>query len=180
MVAQIHKSILPYFTRIFLIFLITGTGYNPMLAQSKRILMLEKSGTHKSTWFEVNNDIRFKLVGDDHFRTDKIRGFGDDHLEFKYYNIELEEIASIDIRKKTFANFNFRNASAKLIFVGFGLLAIDAFNQRAIAGNEYQISTGIIVTAISFEAAGLTLGLFRPRYFKPNYRYKLRITEIRA
>lgn len=158
------------FLVLFLLFAISTFGQN--------VLMLDKSGTRKKTFFKSGDDIRYKLKGEDHFRQDYIVSIKDSSLIFHYNKININEISTIDIRNKNFIKFNLKQAGTLLQISGAMYIVLDQFNKNVVQGREWEFEDDVWITGAVLIAAGTGVKFLHPRKFKVGGRYNLRIINI--
>lgn len=147
-------------------------------ACGQNVLMLQKEGTKKKTFFKSGDEIRYKLKGEDHYRRDYIVSIKDSSLIFHYNKINIDEISEIDIRKKNFIKFNFKKTGNALQLSGIMYIVLDNFNKGVVQGRELEFEEDVWLTGAVLIAAGTGVKFLHPKKFKVGGRYKLRIINI--
>lgn len=147
-------------------------------SKGQNVLMLDKAGTAKKTFFKSGDEIRYKLKGEKHFRQDHIVSVKDSSLVFHYNKINLDDISEIDIRNKNFIKFNLKQAGTLLQISGAMYIVLDQFNKTVVQGREWEFEEDVWITGAVLIVAGTGIKFLHPRKFKVGGRYKLRIINI--
>ena len=145
---------------------------------AQNVLMLEKIGSNKKAIYKSGDEIKYKHIGENHFRQDNIVSIKDSSIVFHYNKIGLEEITEIDIRKKNFININLKSIGTKMQVAGAFYIVLDQFNKTVVQGNEWEFEQDVWITGAVLVAAGTVVKFLHPRKFKVGGRYKLHIINI--
>jgi len=159
-------------TSTILFFLLTGNLF------AQNVLMLEKTGSNKRTFFKSGDEIRYKLENEDHFRRDYIVSLKDSSIVFHYNKIDIDEIEVVDISKKDFIKVNLKKIGTLLQVSGGFYILLDQFNKTVVQGKEWEFEEDVWITGAVLVAAGTAIKFLHPRKFKVGRKYKLRIINI--
>jgi len=159
-------------TSTILFFLLTGNLF------AQNVLMLEKTGSNKRTFFKSGDEIRYKLENEDHFRRDYIVSLKDSSIVFHYNKIDIDEIEVVDISKKDFIKVNLKKIGTLLQVSGGFYILLDQFNKTVVQGKEWEFEEDVWITGAVLVVAGTAIKFLHPRKFKVGRKYKLRIINI--
>lgn len=150
-------------------------------AISQKYLLLRKVGRPYIITYNEGDYIRFKLKGERFFTKALIQGFEKGHIQFHYFRIKLDEIAEVDVSDKNFTVFSYRSGPGKLVTAGVGYLVLDQFNQTAIQGESFGISSQTAIVATSLTASGFLLKAIQKKRFKmKNKKHIMEIIDLKG
>ena len=133
-------------------------------------LILSRIGNKNQIVFNEGDVIKLKVKGGDNFFSGPIIGLRDSVIHFKYYDIHLNTIETIDIRNQRFGGFNTGQYGASIMVAAPIYLAIDGLNQG-------EITDRTIVQAASIFGVGYLLYATRRKFFKLKGRNRVYIIK---
>lgn len=153
--------------------------YNIQYVEAQReYIVVEKTLSNKQIKFSSGDKITYKLWEEDIFRTDHIVALNDTSIEFHYTNIQYKDIAEVDIKGKKFSSFDLKSAGGKVQIAGVALIAIDAFNQVVVRGEEATFNQGIWIIGGSLFLGGSIMRWATPKKVKLGGKYKIRYMNL--
>lgn len=112
--------------------------------------------------YRVGDTFVYKQKGMDEFFRDKITEFVDSTIVLENNIVLIEQIIEVDIQNAFTNRPQLLGVSERILpTAGFGLLAIDLFNNSVIGGNEFSLDKGTTVTAAAMVGTGYALKAFR-------------------
>jgi len=144
----------------------------------REYIVIEKTLKNKQIIYSSGDKITFKLKEEDFFRTDHIVALNDTSIEFHYNNVNYDEIAQINIRKKSFGKMNFRGIGSKIQIVGLAYIAVDQFNQVVVRGEEASFNGDVWLAGGLIFAGGTILKFLSPRKITLGGKYRLRYMKL--
>lgn len=131
-----------------------------------------------SVKYELHDEIRFQLKGDDHFVTGLIEAFGEDHFVIHGTLVQLDSVDRYDIREKPFSNFNYQFSSNTLLIASGLLLLAEVTNQQVQDfGQNVSIHRSVWFTSMTLFVGSWLLKWLSPKYFKPGLKRKAVIIQ---
>jgi hypothetical protein len=92
--------------------------------------------------------------------------------------VNYDEIAQINIRKKSFGKMNFRGIGSKIQIVGLAYIAVDQFNQVVVRGEEASFNGDVWLAGGLIFAGGTILKFLSPRKITLGGKYRLRYMKL--
>ena len=158
--------------KILLFILIVGVSFT---ASSQTFLVLEKMGTKKRYEFHEGEQIEVMLDNDDFFTRLTILNLGDSSIIAMNDTINFSSVKAVKLRgEKTFLKI----AGPSLMIAGVLLFVIDATNQTAVSGGEYEFSPGIAVASAALVGTGALFTFAGRNKVKIKKWWRLRTVEI--
>ncbi|MFT6828620.1 MAG: hypothetical protein ACI9Z3_000378 [Roseivirga sp.] len=131
-------------------------------AFSQTYLVVRKKGSTRKYEYFVGSQIVYKQKGYDVFFTDRISEFADSTLILADNIITISQIAEIDLRNASSNRAPILRTSEDLLpALGFGLMAIDLFNNSIVDGNEFSLDRSTTITSGVLLATGYVMKLAR-------------------
>ncbi len=148
-----------------LFFLLLLFAFEGLTAQD--YMLLRKKGSTRRYEYRVGDTFIYKQKGMDEFFKDRITQFVDSTIVMENNLVLIEQLIEVDIQNAFTNRSELLRASETLLpTVGFGLLAIDLFNNSIIDGNEFSLDQGTTITAAAFVGTGYALKIFRRKRIK--------------
>lgn len=145
---------------------------------SQSFLYLKKLNGRMAIRYELNDEIRFQLKGEQQFVTGTIESFGEAHFVVHETVVPLGSIARYDIRDKPYFSFNYEASSHTLIAAGVLLPLAEVVNQQVQDfGQSPSLHRSVLIGSLSLMAGGLLLKWLAPKYFKPGFKRKAVIID---
>ena len=104
----------------------------------------------------------YKQDGMTEFFRDRITEFVDSTIVMENNIVLIEQIAEIDIQNASTNRAPILLAAEKTLpSIGYGLLAIDLFNNTVVDGNKFSFDKGTTITAASIVGTGYLMKALR-------------------
>ncbi len=155
------------FALVLILFYLTGFSF------AQEFLVLEKMGTKKRIEYHIEDQMVFRIQGEEIFRKDKIVALFDSAIIFKSGPVKLSEIEQIKPVVKGWMVVT----GGTLVVAGVGYFLIDQFNQLFM-GNSLSIDQGVLRTSIILTVTGAGLILLSKRKVKIKKNWRLRYVRI--
>lgn len=130
-------------------------------------------GSKAVATYNTGDNIRFKLTGEDFFYEKNITGFDPNRIFFHYFDISLDEIEVIHLKKGR------KNAlsvvSALAIRGGIIFMGADLINQGVVRGDGFQLSDGTWIIGGTLIGTSLLINLLSRKKFNVS-KQKFRLT----
>jgi len=161
-----------------LTFFIVPVSVNQQVYAQREYIVIEKTLRNKQIVYSSGDEITFRLKQEDFFRTDHIIALNDTSIEFHYNNVNYDEIAQVNIKKKSFGKMNFRGIGSKIQIVGLAYIAIDQFNQVVVRGDEASFNEDVWLAGGLIFVGGTLLKFLSPRKLTLGGKYRIRYMKI--
>lgn len=136
----------------------------------KALLMLEKSNQDKTVYYEIGDEISFRVSDSKRKFTGKIRDFADSIIVFRGFEVNVGDISSLYIDNKTKWWLRYKIEQLSLL-VGGGYLVLDIVNNGEVHKDTLIISGALI-------GVGLLAKAIIGNRIKIRGKTKLRIVEL--
>jgi len=147
-------------TRSTLFFLLLLFLFQGLSAQD--YLLIRKKGSTRRYEYRVGDYLVYKQKGMTEFSKDRITEFADSTIVMENNIVLIEQLVEVDIQGAHTNRAQILMASEKVLpTIGYGLLAIDLFNNSVIDGNEFSFDRGTTITSGALVATGYALKIFR-------------------
>jgi len=143
------------------------------LSFAQEFLVLEKMGTKKRYEYHFDDQIIFRIRGEDYFNKDVILALTDSSIIFSGGSLEFAEIEQIKPPVKAWMV----TSGGTLIVAGIGYYLIDQFNQLYM-GNGLSNDPGVMRTSIVLTGVGAGLILMSKKKVKVIKNWRLRHVNI--
>ncbi len=158
-------------TRLICVCLLSAACYCECRAQS--FLTFSKNWYRQAHYY-VDDEISFRIKGDDKKYTDLIRGFEDSLIVFHYHKVAVQDITHLYVDYKTVVWFPLKYKYERLFLIGgVGYLGLDLLNTGRFDRNTVAISGSLV-------GAGLLARWLIRDYFVINHRNRLKIVNVEA
>ena len=134
--------------------------------------------TDKQIKYSSGDDISFKLIGEDFFRTDHIVALNDSSLEFHYYQILYREIRQVNIKGHRFSGIDIHSIGTYAQIAGIGYIVIDNFNKIVVQGQDAVFEKEVWIVGGLIFLGGTILKLLSPNKVKLGGRYRIRYMNL--
>lgn len=143
------------------------------LIHAQNFLLLKNGHDRIAVVYDLEDEIRLQLKGEDGFISGYITHVGLDHFEVDGNRVMLDHVSRFDVRDKPHFNFNFDASANVLLIAAVVLPAAEVYN-RGIEDFEgpSSIDGTIIKVSASLILGGLLMKMLRPKYFKPGHTKK--------
>lgn len=166
------------FTTFFYLFLLFYFGELHQIKAQREYIVVEKTLKNKQIKYSSGDQIRYKLVGEDFFRTNHIVALNDSSIEFHYNNILYNEIAQINIKGERFTGIDLNNIGKYAQIVGIGYIVIDQFNRVVVQGQEADFEKEVWVAGGLIFLGGTIIKMLSPKKVKLGGKYRIRYMNI--
>lgn len=125
-------------------------------------LLIRKKGSMRRYEYRVGDTFVYKQKGMKEFFKDRITQFVDSTIVMENNIVLIEQIIEVDVQN-AFTNRPqlLLAAERTLPTIGYGLLAIDLFNNTVVDGNEFSLDKGTTITSGALVVSGYALKAFR-------------------
>lgn len=136
-------------------------------ATAQEYLVIRKKGSKRRYEYRVGDTFVYQIKKEQPFLTDKITQLVDSTIVMENNIILIEQILQVDIQNATSNRPQIlKTAEVTLPTLGYGLLAIDLFNNTVVEGNEFSLDRGITTTSAVMVGTGYALKIFRKKRIK--------------
>lgn len=144
------------------VFFVLGLLFFFQAASAQAYMVLRKKGTTRRYEYREGNYLIYKQKGELDFFTDRITQFADSTIVLENNIIRLDQIEIVNI-SNAFSNRSplLRSAEDLLPAAGYGLLAIDLFNNSVIEGNPFTFDNGTTFSSAALVLTGYSLKWMR-------------------
>lgn len=144
------------------LFFVLGLLFCFQAASAQAYMVLRKKGSTRRYEYRTGNYLVYKQKGESDFFTDRITDFADSTVVLENNIITLDQIEVVNV-SNAFSNRSplLRSAEDVLPVAGYGLLAIDLFNNSVIEGNPFTFDTGTTATSAAMVLTGYGLKWMR-------------------
>lgn len=134
--------------------------FEALTAQS--YMVLRKKGTARRYEYRAGDNFIYRQKGSDVFYDDRITEFADSTVVLENNIIRIDQIAEVNV-SNAFSNRPeiFRSAERVLPIAGYGLFAIDLFNNSIVEGNPFTLEEGTTITSGALILTGYSLKWMR-------------------
>jgi hypothetical protein len=160
---------------VCLFLILTATFQVTAVAQSK--MLLYKIGSEKTTVFEVDDEIRFKVKGSEFFNKTTIVQFSDSSFFSEDYEVLINDIEKIDIRDKRPESRSLGNFGSFFIYAGVFYAAGDVFNREVIQDLDNHDYTNTALISGSLIGTGVIMKTLNKGYFRVNKKKRIKIID---
>ncbi len=137
-------------------------------------LVLKKRSRVKHV-FEAGESLKFRLKGERFYYEHMMVGFHPDKVRFHYFDLNINEIASLKIPKAG----NYAVSLASQLTITGGVFALDQLNQGLVMNEGLGPSEETLLISGGLLGTGLLLKLFKKRKFKiDGIKYRLETTDF--
>ncbi|NVK84050.1 MAG: hypothetical protein HWE21_06995 [Cytophagia bacterium] len=130
-------------------------------------LLIRKKGSTRRYEYRAGDYLVYKQKGMSEFFTDRITEFVDSTIVLENNIVLLEQLIEVDIQN---ANTNrpeiLRAAERVLPTAGYGLLALDLFNNTVVSGNKFTLDKGTTFSAAAMVGTGYAMRAIRRKRIK--------------
>ncbi len=144
----------------------------------KRYIVLEKTLSNKQIKFQPGDKLKYKLEGENFFRTDRIISLNDTSIEFHYNQILYGEISKINIKGSRFTGIDYYNIGTYTQIAGIGYIAIDQFNRVVVMGQNADFNTQVWQAGGLIFLGGTILKILSPKKVKVGGKYRIRYMNL--
>ncbi len=125
-------------------------------------MVVRKKGSTRRYEYRPGDFLKYKQKGREFFYNDRITEFADSTIVLENNIIRIDQIEIINVAN-AFSNRSpmLRSAETLLPIAGYGLLAIDLFNNSVIEGNKFTLDDGTTATSAALVLTGYTLKWIR-------------------
>jgi len=142
-------------------------------AFSQSYLVLRKQGTVRKYDFFAGDEFIYKIEGFEDFLRDKIVDFADSTLILQNNVVHLSQLLEVDVRNSNSNRSDFlRYMESLLPVIGIGYMAIDFFNIAVVAGESYEMDSGVLSFTTTMVVTGIGLKIMRRKVFKLHKPYR--------
>ncbi len=144
------------------LFFVLGLLFCFQAASAQAYMVLRKKGTTRRYEYRAGDYFIYKQKGRQIFYSDRITQFADSTIVLENNIIRIDEIETVNV-SNAFSNRStlLRGAEDVLPVAGYGLLAIDLFNNSVIDGNPLTFDQGTTTTSAIFVLTGYGLKWMR-------------------
>lgn len=144
------------------LFFVLGLLFCFQAVSAQAYMVLRKNGTTRRYEYRVGNYLVYKQKGELDYFTDRITDFADSTVVLENNIITLDQIEIVNV-SNAFSNRSplLRSAEDVLPVAGYGLLAIDLFNNSVLEGNPFTFDTGTTATSAALVLTGYGLRWMR-------------------
>jgi hypothetical protein len=142
-------------------------------AFAQEFLVLEKMGTKKRVEYHIDDQIVFRIRGEENFRRDIIITIFDSTIVFNSGPIKLFDIEQIKPPAKAWMVAT----GGTFVVAGVGYFVIDQFNKLYV-GNGLYYDPKVMRTSIILSGIGASLILLSKRKVKVKKNWRLRYVSI--
>jgi hypothetical protein len=136
--------------------------------------LLFKKNDRRSAYYYADDFITFRIKGHPSKITDRISGFEDSLIVFRFYKVNPTEITHLYVDKKTRVWFAVRYKYEKVLpVVGAGYILLNWLNSGTVSESD-AIMGGSLITA------GLLAKIFISKKMKIRGKRKLRILNLES
>ena len=147
-------------TRSTLFFLLLLFLFQGLSAQD--YLLIRKKGSTRRYEYRVGDYLVYKQKGMTEFFKDRITEFADSTIVMENNLVLIEQIVEVDIQNAHTNRAQLLMAAEKTLpTIGYGLLAIDLFNNTIIDGNDFSLDRGTTITSGALVLTGYSMKAFR-------------------
>lgn len=125
-------------------------------------MVVRKKGSARRYEYRPGDYLNYKQKGRNTFYNDRITEFADSTIVLENNILRINQIDVINV-SNAFSNRSrlLRSAEDVLPIMGYGLLAIDLFNNSVIDGNPFTFDEGTTVSSGALVLAGYSLKWMR-------------------
>lgn len=125
-------------------------------------LLVRKKGSTRRYEYRVGDYLVYKQEGRAEFFKDRITEFVDSTIVMENNIVLIEQLTEVDIQNASTNRAQILMAAERTLpTIGYGLLAIDLFNNSVIDGNEFSFDRGTTLTSGALVATGYAMKIFR-------------------
>lgn len=125
-------------------------------------MLIRKKGSTRRYEYRVGDYLVYKQEGNKEFFRDRITQFVDSTIVMENNIILLEQLTEVDVQNATTNRADILRAAERVLpTAGYGLLALDLFNNSVVSGNEFSFDTGTTITAATLVGTGYAMKAFR-------------------
>ena len=140
---------------LLLLFLFEGVS-------AQDYLLIRKNGSTRRYEYRVGDYFVYKQKGSKEFFKDRITEFVDSTIVMENNIILIEQVAEVDVQNATTNRAEILRAAERVLpTAGYGLLALDLFNNSVVSGNKFSFDTGTTVSAAALVGTGYAMKAFR-------------------
>ena len=133
-------------------------------ASGQEYLLIRKKGTKRRYEYRTGDRLVYKLKNMDSFLNDRITELVDSTIVMENNIVLIEQITEVDIQNSTTNRSEILKVGESLLpTLGYGLLAIDLFNNSVVDGNEFSLDLGVTATSATLVGSGYLLKIFRKK-----------------
>lgn len=144
-------------TLLFLLLLFLFQGLS-----AQDYLLIRKKGSTRRYEYRVGDYLVYKQKGMPEFFTDRITEFVDSTIVLENNIVLLEQLTEVDIQNaETNRPEILRAAERVLPTAGYGLLALDLFNNTIVSGNKFTLDEGTTISAATMVGTGYAIRAIR-------------------
>lgn len=169
----------PKFVTYFLVFILCSFGFFHYSKAQREYIVVEKTLTSKQIKYSSGDNIKYKIKGEDFFRTDQIVALNDSAIEFHYNQILYREISQVNIKGYRFSGIDYYNIGTYAQIAGVAYIAIDQFNQVVVQGQDATFEKEVWVVGGLIFFGGTILKLLSPKKVKLGGKYRIRYMNLR-
>ncbi len=147
------------------------------LAQ-KEYIVVEKTLSNKQIKFKSGDNLKYKLEGEDFFRTNRIIALNDSAIEFRFNQILYREISKINIKGCRFNGIDYNNIGTYAQIAGVGYILIDQFNRVVVAGHNADFNEQVWLVGGLIFLGGTILKILSPKKVKIGGKYRIRYMNL--
>ena len=144
------------------LFFILGLLFCFQAVSAQSYMVVRKKGSARRYEYRPGDYLKYRQKGRQVFFTDRITQFVDSTIVLENNILHLNQISEVNV-SNAFTNRSplLRNAESLLPAAGYGLLAIDLFNNTVIDGNRFTFEEGTTITSAAMVLTGYGLRWMR-------------------
>lgn len=144
------------------LFFILGLLFCFQALSAQSYMVVRKKGTARRYEYRAGDYLIYQQKGSAVYFNDRITEFADSTIVLENNIIHIDQIASVNV-SNAFSNRPpiLRSAEGVLPTVGYGLLALDLFNNTVVDGNDFTLHEGTTITSAALVLTGYSLKWMR-------------------
>ena len=166
------------FTTFLLLTVFLSFALVHLATAQREYIVVEKTLSSRQVKYSSGDQIKYKLKGENFFRTNYIVALNDSAFEFHYNQILYQEISQVNIEGKRFTGLDYFNIGTYAQIAGAGYIAIDQFNKVVVHGEEASFDKEVWVVGGLIFLGGTILKLLSPKKVKLGGKYRIRYMNL--
>ena len=166
------------FTTFSFLFVLFSVGLIQQIVAQREYIVVEKTLSSKQVKYSSGDNIKYKIKGEDFFRTDHIVALNDSAIEFHYNQILYREINQVNIKGHRFSGIDYYNIGTYAQIAGVGYILIDNFNKIVVHGQEPVFEKEVWIVGGLIFLGGTILKLISPKKLRLGGKYRIRYMKF--